>query len=48
MTAAKPVVLVLDDEKNIRNSIQIALEQEGMHVIAAHDVAAALRLLPKK
>jgi two-component system, NtrC family, nitrogen regulation response regulator NtrX len=48
MTAAQPVVLVLDDEKNIRSAIQIALEQEGMHVIAAHDVAAALRLLRER
>ena len=48
MTAAKPVVLVLDDEKNIRHSIGIALDQEGMHVIAAHDVAAALRALHER
>ncbi len=48
MTPAQPVVLVLDDEKNIRNSIQMALEQEGMHVIAAHDIAAALRMLRER
>jgi len=48
MTDARPVVLVLDDEKNIRNAIEIALEQEGMHVVAAHDVAAALRTLHER
>jgi DNA-binding NtrC family response regulator len=41
-------VLVLDDEKNIRNAIEIALGQEGMHVIGAHDVAAALRTLHER
>jgi hypothetical protein len=30
MTTSKPVVLVLDDEKNIRSAIEIALNQEGM------------------
>jgi two-component system nitrogen regulation response regulator NtrX len=45
---AKPVILVLDDEKNIRSAIEIALAQEGMHVIAAHDVAAALRTLHER
>jgi DNA-binding response OmpR family regulator len=43
-----PVVLVLDDEKNIRNAIEIALSQEGIHVIGAHDVAAALRALHER
>jgi DNA-binding NtrC family response regulator len=43
-----PLVLVLDDEKNIRNAIEIALSQEGIHVIAAHDVAAALRALHER
>jgi two-component system, NtrC family, nitrogen regulation response regulator NtrX len=42
---SRPTILVLDDEKNIRRSIQIALEQEGMHVLTAHDPAAALRIL---
>lgn len=46
--AAQPTVLVLDDEKNIRHAIQIALEQEGMHVIAAHDVASAARVLDER
>jgi len=48
VTDARPVVLVLDDEKNIRNAIEIALDQEGMHVVAAHDVAAALRMLHER
>jgi len=45
---ALPTVLVLDDEKNIRHAIQIALGQEGMHVIAAHDVASAARVLNER
>jgi two-component system nitrogen regulation response regulator NtrX len=48
MSAIQPTVLVLDDEKNIRTAIQIALEQEGMHVVAAHDVAAAARILRER
>ena len=48
MNTAQPVVMVLDDEKNIRSAIEIALGQEGMHVIAAHDVAAAQRLLHER
>jgi two-component system nitrogen regulation response regulator NtrX len=43
-----PTVLVLDDEKNIRRSIEIALEQAGMHVLCAHDAAAALRVLHER
>jgi two-component system nitrogen regulation response regulator NtrX len=43
-----PVVLVLDDEKNIRNAIAVALDQEGITVVAAHDVAAALRVLHER
>lgn len=46
--AARPTVLVLDDEKNIRYAIEIALEQDGMHVLTAHDVAAASRLLRER
>jgi two-component system, NtrC family, nitrogen regulation response regulator NtrX len=38
-------VLVVDDEKNIRKSIALALEQEGMRVVAAQDAESALRLL---
>lgn len=48
MTAPQPTILVLDDEKNIRRSIEIALEQEGMHVLSAHDAAAAMRMLTER
>ena len=41
--ANQPTILVLDDEKNIRKSIEIALEAEGYCVLQAHDTAAALR-----
>jgi two-component system, NtrC family, nitrogen regulation response regulator NtrX len=41
--AAKPCVLIVDDEKNIRAAAQLALAPEGLHVIAAHDAPAALR-----
>lgn len=47
-TSTRPTALVLDDERNIRNAIQIALEQEGMHVVTAHDVAAAVRILRER
>ena len=45
---SKPTILVLDDEKNIRRSIEIALEGEGYHVLAAHDAASALRTLHER
>jgi two-component system nitrogen regulation response regulator NtrX len=48
MNPTPPTILVLDDEKNIRKSIEIALEQEGMHVLAAHDAASALRVLHER
>lgn len=44
----KPTILVLDDEKNIRASIEIALEPEGYHVLSAHDPAAAMRTLHER
>jgi len=44
-SAVKPCVLVVDDEKNIRAAVQLALAPEGLHVIAAHDAPAALRAL---
>jgi DNA-binding NtrC family response regulator len=44
----RPTVLVLDDEKNIRRSVEIALEQEGLQVIAAPDVSSALRVLHER
>ncbi len=47
-SAARPTILVLDDEKNIRRSIEIALEPEGYRVIAAHDPASALRTLQER
>src|SRR5882724_7054019 len=43
-----PVVLVLDDEKNIRKSIEMVLEPEGLQVLTAHDAAAALRTLHER
>lgn len=46
--SAQPVVLVLDDEKNICKAIALALGQEGMHVITALDVASALRTLHER
>ena len=47
-TAARPTVLVLDDEKNIRKSIELALEQEGFQVLTAPDVSSALRTLHER
>ena len=44
-SASPPTVLVLDDEKNIRRAIELALEQEGMKVLTAHDPASAMRFL---
>jgi DNA-binding NtrC family response regulator len=41
-------ILVLDDEKNIRRAIELALEAEGMKVFTAHDPAAALRFLQER
>jgi two-component system, NtrC family, nitrogen regulation response regulator NtrX len=46
--AIRPTVLVLDDEKNIRRSIELALEQEGLQVISAPDVSSALRVLHER
>jgi two-component system nitrogen regulation response regulator NtrX len=46
--ASEPTVLVLDDEKNIRKAIEIALAQEGIQVVAAHDVASAVRVLNER
>ncbi len=44
----RPTVLVVDDEKNIRKAIELALEQEGFQVIAAADVASAVRALHER
>jgi two-component system, NtrC family, nitrogen regulation response regulator NtrX len=50
MTAPEsaPTILVLDDEKNIRRAIEMALGDEGMHVVSAHDPAAAMRVLHER
>jgi two-component system nitrogen regulation response regulator NtrX len=40
-----PTILVLDDEKNIRQSIELALAHEKVHIISCHEPAAALRAL---
>jgi two-component system, NtrC family, nitrogen regulation response regulator NtrX len=45
---SRPTVLVLDDEKNIRKSIELALEQEGFQVITAPDVSSALRAIHER
>ena len=42
---SSPAVLVIDDEKNVRRAIEMALEPEGMSVLTAHDPASALRYL---
>lgn len=44
-SATRPVVLVLDDEKNICKAIELALGQEGMDVVTALDASSALRTL---
>ncbi|HEY2779125.1 MAG TPA: sigma-54 dependent transcriptional regulator [Steroidobacteraceae bacterium] len=43
-----PTVLVLDDEKNIRKAIEIALSDDQIHVVVAHDAAAAFRALNER
>jgi len=42
---AGSTVLILDDEKNIRDTIKLVLEQDGIRAIAAHDVSSAYRTL---
>jgi two-component system nitrogen regulation response regulator NtrX len=44
----KQTVLVVDDEKNIRAAIDLALSDAGMRVIGAHDAAAAWRALQER
>lgn len=46
--AKHPTILVLDDEKNIRQSLEMVLSQEGMQVVLAHDPASALRALNER
>ncbi len=48
LASASRTVLVLDDEKNIRRAIEIALSEEGVNVVLAHDPAAALRVLHER
>jgi len=43
-----PTVLVVDDEKNIRLAIELALRDAGMQVVLAHDAAAAWRVLEER
>jgi len=45
---SSPTILVIDDEKNIRRAIEMALEAEGMSVLTAHDPASALRFLHER
>jgi CheY-like chemotaxis protein len=40
--AARPAVLVVDDEEDIRMVVQMALEDAGFHVATARDGAEAL------
>jgi two-component system nitrogen regulation response regulator NtrX len=47
-STSPPAILVLDDEKNIRRAIELALEPEGMRVLTAHDPASALRFLNER
>jgi two-component system nitrogen regulation response regulator NtrX len=47
-STSPPTILVLDDEKNIRRAIELALGPEGMRVLAAHDPASALRFLQER
>src|ERR1700681_4378983 len=42
---APRTVLVVDDEKNIRRTLQLVLEGEGYRVLGAETAAQALRLL---
>jgi two-component system, NtrC family, nitrogen regulation response regulator NtrX len=43
-----PTVLVVDDEKNIRSVIELALGDAGMRVVSAHDAASAWRALEER
>ena len=45
---SRATVLILDDEKNIRRSIELALEEEGLQVISAPDASSALRVLHER
>ena len=45
MKYSKYTVVVLDDEKNIRKSVEMVLAAEGIHTLSAHDPAQAIRTL---
>jgi DNA-binding NtrC family response regulator len=47
-STSPPTILVVDDEKNIRRAIELALEAEGVRVLTAHDPASALRFLQER
>lgn len=44
-TSPLSTILVVDDEKNIRRTIEISLSQSNHRVLLAHDLAAAYRYL---
>jgi len=48
MSAPLPSVLVVDDEKNMRLSLQTVLKDEGYAVRAVESAEEALRLLPRE
>jgi len=48
MTAPLPTVLVVDDEKNMRLSLQTVLKDEGYAVRAVESAEEALNLLPRE
>jgi len=48
MIATQPTVLVVDDDKNTRESLQRGLSREGYNLLAAEDGAAAVRILQDK
>ena len=45
MNASKPVILVVDDEAHIRESLEKALAKEGFEVVQAATGQEALELL---
>jgi CheY-like chemotaxis protein len=45
MSAAPSTVLIVDDERSIRDFLSLALEQEGYAVVEAADGAQAVQLL---
>ena len=45
MDGTKPLILVVDDEKNIRRTLQLILEDEGFAVLEAESAERALEVL---